>query len=157
MKIDKKDKLLLYHLQFEFPLTCRPYLEIGKRLSLSENEIIKRAQRLKKQGIVKYVGALFNFKKLGFESTLAALRVPRQRIKSVAKIINSFPDVSHNYLRDDEEFNLWFTVTVPRGQMMPFLNRIKKEMGIKKMITLKSKKSFKLDTRVKLNENKSCE
>jgi hypothetical protein len=43
---------------------------------------------------------------------LVAARVDSDNPHRPAKIINSHPGVSHNYLRT-HEFNLWFTIATP--------------------------------------------
>ena len=48
---------------------------------------------------------------LGYSSMLVAARVDSANPWRAAKIINSHPGVSHNYLRD-HDFNLWFTIAV---------------------------------------------
>ena len=43
---------------------------------------------------------------------LVAAKVDSEHPHRAAKIINSHPGVSHNYLRT-HEFNLWFTIATP--------------------------------------------
>ena len=43
---------------------------------------------------------------------LVAAKVDAENPHRAAKIINSHPGVSHNYLRT-HEFNLWFTIATP--------------------------------------------
>ena len=47
-------------------------------------------------------------------SMLVAAKVDPEHPWRAAKIINSHPGVSHNYLRN-HEFNMWFTIAVERG------------------------------------------
>src|SRR5262249_21927069 len=49
---------------------------------------------------------------LGYSSMLVAAKVDSENPHRAAKIINSHPGVSHNYLRT-HEFNLWFTIATP--------------------------------------------
>jgi DNA-binding Lrp family transcriptional regulator len=46
---------------------------------------------------------------LGYSSMLVAAKVDAENPWRAAKIINSHPGVSHNYLRD-HDFNIWFTI-----------------------------------------------
>ena len=150
LEMNKNDKSLLYELQFRFPLTPRPYLEVAKRLGLSEETVIKRIRAFKRKGIIRYIGSVFNSRKLGFESTLIAMSVPQKKLSRTVKTINNLRCVSHNYLRDDGDFNLWFTLTVPQGKLFAVLKRIKRLTGIKKMLNLRSEEVFKIDTRFKV-------
>ncbi|HOX28981.1 MAG TPA: hypothetical protein PLQ76_07510, partial [bacterium] len=45
----------------------------------------------------------------GYTSTLVAAKVGPDDVDRAAEVINSFPQVTHNYERDGE-FNVWFTV-----------------------------------------------
>ena len=47
---------------------------------------------------------------LGYRSTLCAAKVPEGDLDRVAAAINAFPQVTHNYLRDNDQYNVWFTV-----------------------------------------------
>jgi DNA-binding Lrp family transcriptional regulator len=51
---------------------------------------------------------------LGYSSMLVAAKVDGEHPWRAAKIINSHPGVSHNYLRD-HDFNLWFTIATEPG------------------------------------------
>ncbi|MFL6327397.1 MAG: AsnC family protein, partial [Nitrososphaeraceae archaeon] len=46
-QIDTLDKKLLNEIQWVFPLTERPFLEISKRYNVSEDEIIQRIAYMK--------------------------------------------------------------------------------------------------------------
>ena len=48
---------------------------------------------------------------------LVAAKVDSEYPHRPAKIINSHPGVSHNYLRD-HEFNLWFTIATPPDSVL---------------------------------------
>ena len=110
--MDELDKQLLNILQMNLPLTPTPYAAMGARLGLTEAEIIARVDALKQARILRQVSAIFDTRKIGYRSSLVAMRVEPHRIHEAARVINEHPGVSHNYERD-HEFNLWFTVAVP--------------------------------------------
>ena len=153
--LNQKDRLLLKELQNNFPVSERPYLEIGRRLGLSEPEVIRKLKKFKKNGLLRYVGAIFDTKKLRLKSSLVAMAVPKARLAQVTKIINSHPEVSHNYLRDDI-FNVWFTVSAGSKQRLKnIISQIKKNTKIAKTLDLATKKVFKIDARFKIpDENR---
>jgi DNA-binding Lrp family transcriptional regulator len=99
--MDNTDKKLLDIIQDEFPLTSEPYREIASLLGVSEEEVILRLRKLKDKGIIRRIGAIFDSKKLGYCSTLCAMKVPAQRVDEVAQIVNEYPGVTHNYLRSE--------------------------------------------------------
>ena len=112
--MDNTDKKLLDIVQDGFPLTSEPYREIASLLGVSEQDVIPRLKRLKDEGIIRRIGAIFDSKKLGYCSTLCAMKVPDQRIDEVALIINEYNGVTHNYLRN-HEYNVWFTITTRKS------------------------------------------
>jgi DNA-binding Lrp family transcriptional regulator len=106
------DRHLLDALQRDFPLTTRPFVAIGQRLGLTEEEVIDRVRRLKGDGFIRQIGAIFDTRALGYRSTLVAMRVPPERVDEAAAVISRHPGVSHSYQRE-HAWNLWFTLAVP--------------------------------------------
>ncbi|SMB98135.1 transcriptional regulator, AsnC family [Thermanaeromonas toyohensis ToBE] len=142
--MDELDRQLLNIIQEQFPLTPRPYLEIAQRLGISEGEVIARLKELKKKGIIRRIGAVFNLRKLGYVSTLCALKVPLERLEEVARIVNSFPGITHNYLREDE-YNMWFTLIGPsRQHLEQVMNEIKIRTGLTDLLELPAERPFKI-------------
>ena len=108
--MDEIDKKILNILQKEFPLEEQPYLIVGKRCGISEDETIRRVQKMKDEGIIRRIGAVFDGAKLGRVSTLCAARVPEEKIEDFVQIVNANKNVTHNYRRN-HEYNIWFTVS----------------------------------------------
>lgn len=108
---DQRDRDLLGALQGEIPLVSTPFAVIGQVIDMSEKEVIKRTERLKREGIVKNIGAQFDMRALGYRSALVAARVADDRIDEAAAIISAYPGVTQNYRRNND-FNLWFTLAV---------------------------------------------
>jgi DNA-binding Lrp family transcriptional regulator len=107
--LDETDKRLLNLLQGSFPLAERPYAEVAKLAGLREDETLRRTKRLLEERIIREVTPIFDTRVLGYSSMLVAARVDPENPWRAAKIVNSHPGVSHNYLRD-HDFNLWFTI-----------------------------------------------
>lgn len=110
-EMDQRDRELLGALQGEIPLVSTPYAFIGQSIDMSEKEVIKRTERLKREGLVKQVAAHFDARALGYRSCLVAARVTPARIEEAAAAINAHPGVTQNYRRNNE-LNLWFTLFV---------------------------------------------
>jgi DNA-binding Lrp family transcriptional regulator len=110
--MDNTDKRLLDIIQTDFPLTSRPYAELGERLGISEQEALDRVCDLKKRKIIRRMGANFQSAKLGFRSTLCAAKVPPENMDAFVAEVNAQPGVTHNYLRK-HEYNIWFTCIGP--------------------------------------------
>ncbi|WP_210491109.1 AsnC family transcriptional regulator [Patulibacter sp. SYSU D01012] len=109
--LDDTDKSLMNKLQGAFPLVPRPYAQIGADLGLSEDEVVKRTDRLVKERIIRQVTPIYDTRAFGYGSMLVAAKVDPEHPWGPAKIINEHPGVSHNYLRN-HEFNMWFTIAV---------------------------------------------
>lgn len=110
-EIDQRDRELLAVLQGEIPLVSTPFAVIGQRIDMSEKEVIKRAERMKRDGVVRHLGAQFDTRALGYRSCLVACHVDEERIDEAAAIITAHPGVSQNYRRN-HPLNLWFTIAI---------------------------------------------
>ena len=143
--LDRFDKRLISHLQEEFPLVLEPFKELGDRLGLSEEEVIFRVSRLKSIGIIKRIGPIYNPEKLGYKRSLVAMSVPEARVDEVSDLVNGFTEVTHNYLRRDDKFNLWFTLICPtQDKINSIIETIKAKTGIKEIISLPTVKAIKV-------------
>jgi DNA-binding Lrp family transcriptional regulator len=111
-EIDQRDRELLTALQGDTPLVSTPFAFIGQSIDMSEKEVIKRTERLRRDGIIRSFCAHFDPRALGYRSCLVAARVPGDRIDDAAAVINAHPGVTANYKRN-HDFNLWFTIGVP--------------------------------------------
>ena len=148
--MDDMDKAILNLIQSDFPITPRPYLTIAQHLGFSENDVIKRLNRLKKKGIIRRIGGNFVPEKIGFVSTLCAARVPEDKIESFAVAVNRYPGVTHNYQRDNK-YNIWFTFIAPSmKEIEENLKNISQQTGIKEIINLPATKVFKIKAHFKL-------
>lgn len=124
------ERRLLDEFQRDFPLVPAPFAEIGKRLSVSESEVIDALANLEARGFVSRVGPVFAPQRLGF-SLLAALAVPAARLEAVAALVSAYPEVNHNYQRE-HAYNLWFVVTGDDElRVQRVLDEIQQRTGLK--------------------------
>ncbi|HEY1238822.1 MAG TPA: Lrp/AsnC family transcriptional regulator [Solirubrobacterales bacterium] len=110
--LDETDKRLMNLLQSRFPLHPEPFGEVAAEAGLDVDEVKSRTQRLLDERIIREITPIFDTRALGYSSMLVAAKVDSENPHRAAKIINSHPGVSHNYLRT-HEFNLWFTIATP--------------------------------------------
>ena len=120
---DDVDKALLTEVQKRFPVDHRPFYVLGEKLGISEQTCLERITRLKENKVIRQLSAIFDTRALGYQSTLAAMKVDPARVDEAAEVINQHPGVSHNYKRNDP-FNIWFTVAVPPGDSLEQVVRI---------------------------------
>ncbi len=115
--LDPADQELLNALQWDFPLVPRPYAALAERLGNTEGELMERIRRVKDDGVLRQLSAIFDTRALGYGSSLVAAQVDPDRIDEAAAVISEHPGVSHNYKRN-HDFNLWYTVAVPPGHRL---------------------------------------
>jgi DNA-binding Lrp family transcriptional regulator len=145
--MDDIDRKLLNLIQQDFPITAEPFAEVAAKLGIGETAVLERIGRLKAEGIIRRIGAVFDLRKLGFASTLCAARVSEKRIRKFVEIVNACPGVTHNYRRDDE-YNVWFTLIAPgEKELAAALAGIKRETGIDDILSLRATRTFKINAR----------
>jgi siroheme decarboxylase len=140
--LDELDKRLLNLLQGSFPLEPRPFATVARLAELPEDDVLRRTRRLLDERIIREITPIFDTRVLGYSSMLVAARVDAEHPWGPAKIINSHPGVSHNYLRD-HDFNLWFTIaTEPDSKLglegtLEVLQRLTRAESVRKLPTLR--------------------
>ena len=142
--MDAIDKKMLNIIQTKFPIVQRPYEAIGKEVGASETDVILRIGNLKKEGIIRRIGATFDPRKLGFVSSLCAAKVPPEKIKEFVEVVNSYPGITHNYERDNE-YNVWFTfIDESMEEIENKLKEISKKTSVKNVKNLPTVRFFKI-------------
>jgi DNA-binding Lrp family transcriptional regulator len=109
--LSEQDKRLLNAMQGRFPLEPRPYARVAAEAEMTEDEAIARVAELVGERIIRQVTPIYDTRAFGYGSMLVAAKVDPEHPWGPAKIVNSHPGVSHNYLRN-HEFNMWFTIAV---------------------------------------------
>lgn len=109
--MDATDRNIINRLQRGFPISERPYLEVAKELGIEEEALIQRIDKMLETGLLSRFGPMYNVERMGGIYSLVAMKVPDDDFDRVTVIVNSFPQVAHNYQRD-HEFNMWFVLAV---------------------------------------------
>jgi DNA-binding Lrp family transcriptional regulator len=139
--LDDLDRRLLNLMQGSFPLDARPYAAVAAAAEIGEEEVMRRVQRLLDERIVRQVTPIYDTRALGYSSMLVAAKVDPEHPWRAAKIVNSHPGVSHNYLRN-HDFNMWFTLaTEPDSKLglegtLEVLQRLTGAESIRQLPTL---------------------
>jgi len=148
--MDDLDRKLLNRLQKGFPIVSEPYRKIGEDLGISEDEAFSRVKRLKEEGVIRRIGAVFEPDRLGFVSTLCAARVPGECLEAFVRAVNAFEGVTHNYERN-HPYNVWFTVIAPsREEIDRILRELREKTGISDILDLRAVNKFKVDATFEL-------
>ncbi len=115
--LDEADKRLLDLMQGRFPLDPRPYAAVAREAGVTEAEVLARVRRLLDERIIRQVTPIYDTRAFGYGSMLVAAKVDPEHPWRAAKIVNSHPGVSHNYLRN-HDFNMWFTIAVEENSRL---------------------------------------
>ncbi len=151
--IDPLDKQLLNEIQWTFPLSSRPYLDLASKHDLTEDDVMGRVSSMKRTGLIRQINAIFDTRKLGYKSALVAFAVEKDKLDSVALEVNKHPGVSHNYERD-HEFNMWFTLAVPPdGELKKDLEAMASLEGVIKFRLLPTLKLYKIGVKLDMVNN----
>jgi DNA-binding Lrp family transcriptional regulator len=138
------DRKILNEIQSDFPITSRPYRELGRRLNLTEEEVMSAVRQLKEEGVIRRIGGNFQSSRLNFVSTLCAAKVPEEKIDSFVEVVNRYAGVTHNYLRNNV-YNIWFTFIAEDMEFIEnVLKEISEETGAQVILNLPAIKMFKI-------------
>ena len=148
--MDEKDRKILNILQTRFPVVPEPFDAVGAELGISGGEVLDRVKRLKEEGIIRRIGAVFDSRKLGYTSTLCAARVPGEKIRAFVEVVNGYRGVTHNYQRS-HEYNVWFTFIAPdQAALEKALDEIRQRTGISDLISMPAVRTYKINATFEL-------
>jgi len=143
IELDEIDRKLINLIQLRFPVSKHPFEEIAAEIGTAEEVVISKLTRLKNEGIIRRIGPIINTRGIGGTNTLAAVKVPENRIDEAAAVINKYAEVSHNYLRS-EDYNIWFTVSAPTQERLDqILSEIQADLDCP-LLNLPTIKQFKI-------------
>lgn len=142
--LDSTSRVLLDRVQRSFPIVPDPYRALSEGLEISEEDVLERIGAFKQNKVIRQISAIFNTGALGYRSSLVAMAVPQQDLDRAARIVNTYPGVSHNYLRPGN-FNMWFTIAVPPGlSLEEVVYQLAAEAGNLPAMVLPAVKKYKL-------------
>jgi DNA-binding Lrp family transcriptional regulator len=144
--LDELDRRLLNLMQGRFPLQPRPFRSVAELAGVEEQVVLQRVQHLIDQRIIRQVTPIFDTRALGYESMLVAAKVDADNPHRAARVINSHPGVSHNYLRN-HDFNMWFTIATEPDSKLGLegtLEALAREAGATSVRQLPTLKLFKI-------------
>ena len=144
--LDDFDRRLLNAMQGAFPIEPRPYAAVARDLGATEERVLQRVRELIDDRIIRQVTPIFDTRALGYGSMLVAARVDPEHPWRAAKIVNSHPGVSHNYLRN-HAINMRFTIAVEEDSKLGLqgtLDVVQELTGAESIRQLPTLKLFKI-------------
>ena len=156
------DALLLNILQDGVPLVVRPWDKIADQLGWTPSQVISQVSDLRDTGFIRYISGVFDPALLGYSTALVAFDANnvKKTLDYSAAVVSAHPGVSHCYARDDDRFNLWFTLAVSPQSSLGLestVKRLAKNANVKHHLTLPVTQKFKLRVRFNFNAAKSTE
>lgn len=137
-------------LQTDLPIAKKPFTVLAERLGSEESVVLERLKWLKDNGYIRRIGPFFDSVALGYTGTLVAVNVEKEYVEAVAKKINEYVEITHNYERESE-YNLWFTLLTPDlERQKEILDTIESQKGVRRLLSLPTTKKFKISVQFKL-------
>jgi DNA-binding Lrp family transcriptional regulator len=143
--MDEIDRRILNLVQEEFPISERPFEEIGRAVGVSEEEAFERVRRMREEGVVRRIGPVLEKRQIGYVGMLCGTAVDEWRIEAVAEELSRHKGVTHCYEREGE-LNLWFTIIASStSEIEEYLDSVERRFCIK-IQRFKEKRVFKIKT-----------
>ena len=125
-------KQLLNDYQQDFPISLTPYQDIASSLGVTEEDVLLAFNELANEQFISRIGSIIAPNYIGV-STLVAMAVPNAQLQSVADIVSRYPEVNHNYERENR-FNLWFVMIAKDEEyLQSVITAIESEAGFSAM------------------------
>ncbi len=151
-----EEKRVAWQVQGDITLDKRPFEVIGKKLGISEGDVIRVLKRLQEKGVIRRFGAVLRHTSAGFsENAMVVWAVPEERCEEIGSLLASYNEISHCYERTpslEGVYNLFTMVHLAGGdarepsaedRMRAFIGRISAAIGIGEYRILRSLEEFK--------------
>lgn len=143
------DQKILEIVQDGFPLEERPYATLGRILGVSEDAAFDSVERLRKSGVIRRLGGVYDSRRLGYISRLCAGVVNEGMLESFAAAADKIPSITHNYVRS-HAYNVWFTVIArSEAEIQETVRVLEAETGLHDAHVLSASRMFKINTVMK--------
>ena len=148
MNNNKAVKKIIKELQGDLPLVSRPYLELAKRIDLTEQEVITIIGELLEEGLLRRLGAVLRHQKAGYDANaMVAWKVPKEESDRVGNLLAANPRVSHCYWREtpvEWPFNLFTMIHARRQEeLQKLIQELSQKIGIEEYKVIKSVRELK--------------
>lgn len=151
------DRKILEIVQDGFPLEEHPYATLGRILGVSEEEAFDSVERLRKSGVIRRLGGVYDSHRLGYISRLCAGVVGANELESFAAAVDKIPAITHNYVRS-HAYNVWFTVIArSESEIQETVRGLEAETALHDAHVLSASKMFKINTVMKAASGQATE
>lgn len=147
------DQKILEIIQDGFPLEKRPYAALGRQLGVSEDIAFEHVENLRKSGVIRRLGGIYDSRRLGYISRLCAGVVPEGNLDSFAVAVDKISSITHNYIRS-HAYNVWFTVIArSEAEIQETVRGLEAETTLRDAHVLSASRMFKINTVMKAATN----
>ncbi|CAN2041614.1 siroheme decarboxylase [Candidatus Magnetomoraceae bacterium gMMP-15] len=95
------EKKIIASIQGDIPVTEHPFLEIAKKIGISEEILTKKIKDLCERGIIRRFGVTIRHQISGFQANaMVAWKADENSMEKAGKKMASFREVSHCYRRN---------------------------------------------------------
>lgn len=147
--MDKIDQAILHIMRDGIPLVEEPFLEVARKIGISQDEVISRLKLLIENRVIRRFGASINHRKIGVvANALVAWKVPQNRIEELGRLLSNYEEITHCYERrtipGKWEYNL-FTVIhgYNRESVKKNIKNLSESTGLNEYVIMFSTKQFK--------------
>jgi len=157
--MDPADAGLLRELERGLPFVSDPFGELGRRLGISAEEVLKRTRRLKEAGTIRRFRARIDQRKLGITANaLVAWKAGGAGNSGIGERLAAFPSVTHCYERRPVPGRWDYThYTVHHGygreEVLAEVRAVAEAAGRPEYAVLFSTREFKRVPNVRMGEN----
>ena len=142
------EKKILASIQNDISITKQPFLEIAKKIGITEETLLDKLKDLCDRGIIRRFGATIRHQQSGFAANaMVAWDVDDKRINDVGQKMAFCKEVSHCYSRNRNEkwpFNLYTMIHAKDGEACREIARkLSEKTSIDKYILLFSQNELK--------------
>ncbi len=143
---------LLMKSQYEMPVSETPFVDLAESLGKPVEYVIGELRKYREEGIVKKIGPQLNYRAFRGISHAALVGAEvRSDLERVVRIINSERGVKHNFLREHEVYNIWFTIKAPsREELFERTAALMDKCGVENYVVLPSVRVYKMDVKYDL-------
>jgi siroheme decarboxylase len=142
------EQKIIAEIQGDIPITDRPFLDIARKIGISEETLLNTLKSLNDKGMIRRFGATLRHQKSGFEANaMVAWKVEEDRIDAVGRLMASSGRVSHCYRRNptrEWEYNLYTMIHAKdESSCMEIARNLAEKAGLDKYTLLFSRKELK--------------
>ena len=155
--MENLEQKILEIVQDGFPLEEHPYATLGRLLGVSEDAAFDSVEGLRKSGVIRRLGGVYDSRRLGYISRLCTGVVSESELESFAAAADKIPSITHNYVRS-HAYNVWFTVIArSESEIQETVRGLEAETGLHDAHVLSASRMFKINTVMKSASRSSAD